>query len=64
VRDYGTLELSPELAPAAPQSGLRVLASTAVPSGISRSLVLLGTMGAVLVDYVFKAHAVAVLRAR
>jgi AAA family ATP:ADP antiporter len=56
---YGTLELSPELAPAAPQSGLRVLASTPYLRHLA-GLVLLGTMGAVLVDYVFKAHAVAV----
>src|SRR4051812_4129429 len=52
------MELSPELAPAAPTSGLRLLSSTPYLRHLA-GLVLLGTMGAVLVDYVFKAHAVA-----
>ena len=55
---HGALELSPQLAPAPPRSGLRVLASTPYLRDLA-ALVLLGTMGAVLVDYAFKAHAVA-----
>jgi len=54
----GTLELSPELSPASPRSGLRVLASTPYLRDLA-ALVLLGTMGAVLADYAFRAHAVA-----
>jgi len=54
----GARELSPELAPAPPRSGLRLLASTPYLRDLA-ALVLLGTMGAVLVDYAFKAHAVA-----
>jgi ATP/ADP translocase len=55
---HDTLELSPELVPASPRSGLRVLASTPYLRDLA-ALVLLGTMGAVLVDYSFRAHAVA-----
>jgi hypothetical protein len=51
-------ELSPELAPAAPRSGLHVLAQAPYLRNLA-ALVMLGTMAAALVDYVFKAHAAA-----
>jgi hypothetical protein len=49
----------PEIDLPNPQSGLRVLASTPYLRDLA-ALVFLGTTGAVLVDYVFKANAVAV----
>ena len=51
-------ELSPELAPEAPRTGLRVLAGAPYLRNLA-ALVLLGTIGAALVDYLFKAAAVA-----
>ena len=47
----------PELAPMSPQSGLHVLARAPYLRNLA-ALVLLGTIGAALVDYVFKAQAV------
>jgi AAA family ATP:ADP antiporter len=49
-------ERSPELAPASPQSGIRALAHASYLHDLA-ALVLLGTTGAALVDYVFKARA-------
>jgi hypothetical protein len=53
-----SVELSPDLAGAPARSGLRVLAGTPYLRNLA-ALVLLGTTGAALVDYVFKAQAVA-----
>jgi hypothetical protein len=52
-----TLDAPPDLAPASPQSGLHVLARAPYLRNLA-ALVLLGTIGAALVDYVFKAQAV------
>jgi ATP:ADP antiporter, AAA family len=52
------VEPAPELATLVPQSGLRVLAEAPYLRTLA-ILVLLGTTGAALVDYVFKAQAVA-----
>jgi HEAT repeat protein len=53
----GSAEVSPELAPEAPRSGLRVLAETPYLRSLG-ALVFLGTLGATLIDYVFKIDAV------
>ena len=53
------VELPAEMAPDAPRSGLRVLGSTPYLRHLA-ILVLLTTMAAVLLDYEFKLHAVAV----
>lgn len=50
-------EPAPELAPASPQSGLRVLARTSYLRNLA-ALVLLGTIAATLADYAFKVQAV------
>jgi HEAT repeat protein len=52
------MELTPELSPEPTRSGLRVLASAPYLRDLA-ALVLLGTIGAALLDYVFKAQAVA-----
>ncbi len=57
---HGPIEISPELAAAAPRSGLRVLAEAPYLRSLA-ALVFLGTVGAALLDYVFKLEAVAVL---
>lgn len=51
-------EVAPELAAAPERSGFRVLAEAPYLRNLA-ALVLLGTLGAALVDYVFKAQAVA-----
>ncbi|HEY6359692.1 MAG TPA: hypothetical protein VIX63_01240, partial [Vicinamibacterales bacterium] len=51
-------EVAPELAPAPARSGFRVLAEAPYLRNLA-ALVLLGTLGAALVDYLFKAQAVA-----
>jgi hypothetical protein len=53
----GSAEVSPELAPEAPRSGLRVLTETPYLRSLA-ALVFLGTVGATLIDYVFKTQAV------
>jgi hypothetical protein len=50
-------EVSPDLAPEAPRSGLRVLHEASYLQNLAL-LVLLGAIGAALLDYVFKAQAV------
>jgi hypothetical protein len=50
-------DVSPELAPEAPRSGLRVLRDASYLQNLAL-LVLLGTFGATLIDYLFKAQAV------
>jgi hypothetical protein len=60
TRGAQTVESVPELSPASPQSGLRVLAQTPYLRNLA-ALVLLGTIGATLIDYVFKAQAVETL---
>jgi hypothetical protein len=50
-------EVSPDLAPEAPRSGLRVLHEASYLQNLAL-LVLLGSVGAALLDYVFKAQAV------
>jgi len=50
-------DISPELSSSPPQSGLRVLANARYLGGLA-VLVLLGTTGAALIDYVFKLQAV------
>jgi hypothetical protein len=50
-------DVSPDLAPEAPRSGLRVLREAAYLQNLAL-LVLLGTFGAALVDYLFKVQAV------
>ena len=52
-----SIEPSPDLALEAPRSGLRVLAGAPYLRNLA-TLVLLGTISATLVDYVFKAEAV------
>ena len=54
------IDIAPELSSAAPRSGLRVLADARYLRDLA-ALVLLGTAGAALMDYVFKAQAVASL---
>ena len=51
---------APELAATSPQSGLKVLASTPYLRNLA-GLVLLGTIGAALIDYLFKVQAVQAL---
>jgi hypothetical protein len=51
------VDIAPELAPEAPRPGLRVLAETRYLRDLA-ALVLLGTAGAALIDYVFKVEAV------
>ena len=51
---------APELAATSPQSGLKVLASTPYLRNLA-ALVLLGTIGAALIDYLFKVQAVQAL---
>jgi hypothetical protein len=53
----GALEATSHLVAASPRSGLRVLAEAPYLRSVA-ALVLLGTLGAVLVDYVFKVRAV------
>jgi hypothetical protein len=53
-----TVEISPELSSMTPRSGFRVLAEVPYLRDLA-ALVLLGTVGAALIDYVFKAEAVA-----
>lgn len=55
-----SLERAPELMADSPQSGLRALAGTPYLRTLA-ALVLLGTLGATLVDYVFKVQAVETL---
>lgn len=55
---HRSMEIAPELSPERPQSGLRVLASTKYLRHLA-ALVLLGTAAAALIDYVFKAQALA-----
>jgi hypothetical protein len=57
---FRAIELSPDLALSAPRSGLQVLARAPYLRNLA-ALVLLGTMAAALIDYVFKAQAVATL---
>jgi hypothetical protein len=57
VRNTMGVDLAPELAAEAPRSGLRVLARAPYLRNLA-ALVLLGTVGASLVDYLFKAQAV------
>ena len=54
---YSIGDVSPDLAPETPRSGLRVLHEASYLRNLAL-LVLLGTFGAALVDYLFKAHAV------
>ena len=58
VAKHATLDTAPpDLAPSSPQSGLHVLAQAPYLQNLA-VLVLLGTIGAALADYVFKAQAV------
>jgi hypothetical protein len=57
IHDKG-MEVAPDLAATSPGSGLRVLAGAPYLRNLA-ALVLLGTIAAALVDYVFKAEAVA-----
>src|SRR5262245_21569769 len=50
-------DIAPELSSAPPQSGMRALANARYLGNLA-ALVLLGTAGAALIDYVFKAQAV------
>jgi|RhiMetdeSRZDD1v2_1073273.scaffolds.fasta_scaffold05484_3 hypothetical protein len=52
------VDIAPELSPAAPRSGLRVLAEARYLRNLA-ALVLLGTAGAALMDYVLKVQAFA-----
>jgi hypothetical protein len=54
------MRASPELVAASPRSGLHVLASTPYLRNLA-ALVLLGTIGATLADYIFKVQAVETL---
>ena len=56
-RERRALDAAPELAPESPRSGFRVLAEAPYLRNLA-TLVLLGTLGAALMDYVFKAQAV------
>jgi hypothetical protein len=51
------MDISPELAAAAPRSGLRVLAEAPYLRNLA-AIVFLGTLGAALLDYVFKLEVV------
>ena len=57
VGGAGALDAAAELVAASPRSGLRVLADAPYLRSVA-ALVLLGTVGATLVDYVFKVRAV------
>ena len=57
---WRAIEISPELSSTTPRSGFRVLAEVPYLRDLA-ALVLLGTVGAALMDYVFKAEAVASL---
>jgi hypothetical protein len=59
IHDKG-MEVAPDLAATSPRSGLRVLAGAPYLRNLA-ALVLLGTIAAALVDYVFKAEAVEAL---
>jgi len=52
------VDVAPDLAPEPPRSGLRVLRDASYLQNLA-ALVLLGTLGAALLDYLFKAQAVA-----
>jgi hypothetical protein len=56
IHDKG-MEVAPDLAATSPRSGLRVLAGAPYLRNLA-ALVLLGTIAAALIDYVFKAEAV------
>jgi hypothetical protein len=56
IHDQG-MEVAPDLAATSPRSGLRVLAGAPYLRNLA-ALVLLGTIAAALIDYVFKAEAV------
>ncbi len=56
--DVRALDSAPDLAPDPPRSGFRVLAEAPYLRNLA-ALVLLGTIGAALIDYLFKAQAVA-----
>ena len=58
-----SIELSPDLSPEPARSGLHVLAEAPYLRNLA-ALVLLGTIGAALVDYVFKVQAVRRVRTR
>ena len=58
IHDKG-MEVAPDLAATSPRSGLRVLAGAPYLRNLA-ALVLLGTVAAALIDYVFKAEAVKV----
>jgi len=61
ARTYAdAMDLSPELVAPAPRSGLRVLAEARHLRSLA-AFVLLSTIGAALVDYLFRAQAVAIL---
>lgn len=53
-----TVDIAPDLAPEPPRPGLRVLRDAPYLQNLA-GLVLLGTLGAALLEYVFKAEAVA-----
>src|SRR5262245_48038111 len=57
---WRAIEISPELSSTTPRSGFRVLADVPYLRDLA-ALVLLGTVGAAMIDYVFKAEAVASL---
>ncbi len=57
-RRFPPSDIAPELSSEAPRSGLRVLAEARYLRNLA-ALVLLGTAGAALMDYVFKVQAVA-----
>ena len=58
TRDHSAaMRAAPELAATSPQSGMKVLASTPYLRNLA-ALVLLGTIGAALIDYLFKVQAV------
>jgi ATP:ADP antiporter, AAA family len=60
TRERDPVEASPELAAEMPRTGFDVLARAPYLRSLS-ALVILGTIGAAIVDYVFKAQAVAAL---
>src|ERR671919_2725700 len=55
------VDVAPDLAPESPRPGLRVLHDAPYLRNLA-GLVLLGTLGAALLDYLFKAQAVAAFR--
>jgi len=60
TNDSAAMRAVPELAATSPQSGMRVLASKPYLRNLA-ALVLLGTIGAALIDYLFKVQAVQTL---